>query len=485
MLQSLDTLISFVVILLVASLIVTILVQILSAAFALRGKNLGNALALTFQSIDRKIGKNAYALAERILSDPRLTHSTITKKRLDRPLTASQRCPWSWWSPFNGLQLASAIRSNEIYDLLKKISEPSTPVGPAANAPAEDHTNTPREHALAENQQGNSTPPVKPAIDALKKGANNDPPKKKRWTEDDLGSLARKLLDKLGEPVSMIEDVNKEFSALDAQAAKISAPNEKIEISNALNKAQASLKGVSANFKSEVDELNKWFTASQDRAQQWFQLHTRIFTIICGIVLAFLLQLDTAEIFRFVSTNATARAALAASADKLVDKADGILEKNGSLLERIYETVKNKVSKINLPKDVRTAAANSAALKKAIQDDTTPNLPTDFDTKYEAAEKEAIDAYYKDRRAQMDDLTKGLAASGFNLLPNRLWHRWDSGNEIDWGRFASHLWGMLITAGLLSLGAPYWYNILKNLTSLRPAVAKLIGEEKAAEKKTR
>ena len=49
----------------------------------------------------------------------------------------------------------------------------------------------------------------------------------------------------------------------------------------------------------------------------------------------------------------------------------------------------------------------------------------------------------------------------------------------------SHLWGMLITAGLLSLGAPYWYNILKNLTSLRPAMAKLIGQEEAAQKKTR
>jgi hypothetical protein len=38
--------------------------------------------------------------------------------------------------------------------------------------------------------------------------------------------------------------------------------------------------------------LSKWFTAAQDRAQQWFQMHTRIFTIICGTVLAFLFQLS-------------------------------------------------------------------------------------------------------------------------------------------------------------------------------------------------
>ena len=29
-------------------------------------------------------------------------------------------------------------------------------------------------------------------------------------------------------------------------------------------------------------------------------------------------------------------------------------------------------------------------------------------------------------------------------------------------------------AGLLALGAPFWFNLLKNLMSLRPAVAALI-----------
>jgi len=42
------------------------------------------------------------------------------------------------------------------------------------------------------------------------------------------------------------------------------------------------------------------------------------------------------------------------------------------------------------------------------------------------------------------------------------------------GQFWSHLFGLLLTAGLLTLGAPFWFNLLKNLTSLRPAVANLI-----------
>jgi transposase-like protein len=294
MLQSIDTLIGFVVIVLAASLLVTILVQMLSAAFALRGKNLGNALALTFQTIDPDIDKKAYALAERILSDPRLSDSSITMKRLDWSPPANQLRPWSWWSLFNGLQLASAIRPEEIYDLLKKIG--------GSVKPGESH----------KSRIG---------------------PRKNQLSSDELSKLATKLLEELGRPHGKIKKVNKEFFALRALVDKVSTADEEKKIAEAIHKAQASFEAISADFKGEADVLSKWFTAAQDRAQQWFQMHTRIFTIICGIVLAFLLQLDAAEIFKFVSTNATSRAALAASADKLVDRADGILEKNGSLLD--------------------------------------------------------------------------------------------------------------------------------------------------------
>jgi len=34
-----------------------------------------------------------------------------------------------------------------------------------------------------------------------------------------------------------------------------------------------------------------------------------------------------------------------------------------------------------------------------------------------------------------------------------------------------HFWGILFSAGLLSLGAPFWYNALKGLSALKPIVA--------------
>ena len=36
---------------------------------------------------------------------------------------------------------------------------------------------------------------------------------------------------------------------------------------------------------------------------------------------------------------------------------------------------------------------------------------------------------------------------------------------------APHFWGMVVSVLFLSLGAPFWFNVLKNVTSLRSVVA--------------
>jgi hypothetical protein len=49
-------------------------------AFSLRGKNLANALSLTFQTIDPKIGEHAHSLAAQILRDPIFSDSLWRNK---------------------------------------------------------------------------------------------------------------------------------------------------------------------------------------------------------------------------------------------------------------------------------------------------------------------------------------------------------------------------------------------------------------------
>jgi len=83
MLNTIDTIIAFAVIMTILSLLITVVVQMISAALSLRGKNLANALALTFQTIDPKIGDHAHSLAAQILRDPIFSDSIWRKK--DRP----------------------------------------------------------------------------------------------------------------------------------------------------------------------------------------------------------------------------------------------------------------------------------------------------------------------------------------------------------------------------------------------------------------
>ncbi len=423
MLQSLDSLIAFVVVLLTTSLIVTILVQMLSAAFALRGKNLGNALALTFQNIHPPIGAKAYKLAARILSDPRLSDSTFARKDKGKPTDSSQTGPWGWWNILKGWQLATAIRPEEIHDLLGQISADQS-------------------ESLAED--------------------------------------ATVLLKMLGAPTDLASAAHGKISMLAEIANGLVDGEQKTKIAAAIAESQNALQLLASNVTEQFDDaktkLTKWFEAAENRSQQWFQTHIRVLTIFCGTLIAFTLQLDTVEIFKFISTNATARAALAGSAEKLVDQAGGILEKNGSILDMVFAAEQKAFPGVPLADNLPKACTNTTQLHDRIRAAVPAGAETDFDKKYAVAESQGIAAYYKARREQMDDLTKGVAAAGFDLMPAELGQRWPGPDA-----WMGHIAGMLITAGLLSLGAPFWYNCLKNLTSLRPAVAKLIDDEKAAE----
>ena len=97
--------------------------------------------------------------------------------------------------------------------------------------------------------------------------------------------------------------------------------------------------------------------------------------------------------------------------------------------------------------------------------------------KDEAARPALIDAYRGQLRTVVDELSRRIAGrvseirttldqAGLDVLPavTRSWP-WQ-----DW----AHFFGVLVTCAMLSLGAPFWFNLLKNLMSLRPAVANLI-----------
>ncbi len=180
-------------------------------------------------------------------------------------------------------------------------------------------------------------------------------------------------------------------------------------------------------------DLPGWFDATMDRVSQRFVTYMRLWTVAFSIVVAFGLHLDTFHLLSQLATSADARARLAGVSDTIQRVAD----------------------------ETANAGANGRDAEVRRLSDQATTL-------------------------------RGLAGdAGFQLVPDP-YHSWDfspwwptpvwAGVSLatvgNLGRAALfvrpsnlHFWGILFSAGLLSLGAPFWYNTLKSLSALKPIVA--------------
>lgn len=376
MLQTFDTVIAFAVIMTVLSLLITIVVQMLSTWLALRGKNLANALALTFQTIDPRLKEHAHALAEHILKDPIFSDSVFQQKDRGRAAArpASRRKPWSFWDMRLGrtTTLASAVRPGEVYRLLYELKDLEAEELKERGIPA-----SMKKHAVQ-------------LFAELRK--TDGPTKEAREKLESLAEVAGIFAQAVGHPTPELEA--KVVEALDS-------------FGNTLERATT----------HSYERFQRWFGSAQDRAQQWFMLHVRGITIAASVLTAFLLQLDTIEMFRQLRSNPQVVRALVESAPVLLEK---------------------------------QALASAPATTGTAEDAT---------------------ALLERQRQVMQTLSADIENAGFDLIPAQFLGRW---NETPRPHWTSHLAGMFITAGLLTLGAPFWFNLLKNLMSLRPAVARIM-----------
>ena len=405
MLSTLDTVIAFAVIMTVLSLLITLVVQMVSATLSLRGKNLANALALTFQTIDPSIGKYAHSLAAQILRDPIFSDSLWqhkTRQSLDenaqkfiaaqrklrdakmrRPddpnraeaisnataevnttkaavtipnVTPNREEPWGFWTiPWGGaMEIATAIRPGEIYRVLQEIREMSPEEAQLLNIPKE----------LVEKARG-----LVAALHRL-----------------DLPAIESRV---------KLKDI--------AAAAKMFAPEQQEAVLDSLGSFGATVERATTQA---YDRFQRWFGSAQDRAEQWFQIHVRMVTIVAAILVSVFLQLDTVEVY-----------------DKL--------RHEPKLVEALVK-----------------AAPGTLEQGAAVQGQP---------------DADARDKAFADLKERID-------STGFELLPRGWFARWPA--EKFW--WFNHLFGLALSAGLLTLGAPFWFNLLKNLTNLRPAVATLV-----------
>lgn len=361
-LQHLDTVIAFAVVMLGASLLITIFTQAMSTLFAHRGSNLRSGLQVLFETVDPSLAApQAENLAEKVLTHPILSDSMLFRPR-NLPVLGWLIRRW---------RLASAVRVEELIRILPSITKKELP-------------------------------------------------------------------------------------------------------------------------QANQESLKAWFDSAMDRVSQRFVQQMRIWTIVFSIVLAFAAHLDAFRLLRQLSSDAELRARLVSTADTMTKQAASILPSQPgggsatlSVVPGIYSDqikylkTKESVATKNLgdPPSFDSRKAAIQWLRDGMKGDSqTERLVTEYQQLVDAGLETDADKLL-DQSADVKDI---LAKTGFQLIPDPYPQPWYK----PWKTFkAREFWGTLAAAGFLSLGAPFWFNALKTLSSLRPVVATKEEEEKEQEQK--
>jgi hypothetical protein len=186
------------------------------------------------------------------------------------------------------------------------------------------------------------------------------------------------------------------------------------QLSNATRHSMALLQEANSRF---LAKINGWFDQTIDRVSDRFTNSARIITFCGSLLVALVLQLDTAALVNRLAEDPAFRQALVEQAIKV----------NREAIPKV----------VSAPAQAAAGAPADATLIPALSDVDKENLRTLA-------------------RYDVLDIPRGLG---------EWFGRWTAQN------FVMKLLGILLTAMLLSLGAPFWYNALKNLIKLRSVLA--------------
>jgi hypothetical protein len=426
MLQELDTAIAFVVLMLMLSLLVTAIVQAISALLDLRGKNLVRSLADLLKQIDAglRAAPGEVGLMEKIknwLAHPfsRITLATMAADAVaTHPILA------------HTFARAKAIRQDELLDVLKDL---------CSDAPA-----------------GKVDPVVQ-----------------------------TKLKEILAAQVPGAQDtVDTALALADVLALKF--PGIKDDVKNAVVQTAGKVSRLEAG-------IEKWFDTVMDRASDIFTRWTRVITIVVSVLLVVVLHVDSGLILHQISSNPEIRAGLNKISDTALAQADETLKAGDRATAALKAVAANhKGDAIESALNGAPPLVSCADGKKWLEDyakktnSDMGQLQLEF---ADSCQQQTVAALGKSED-QISKIRQELADTELKIVPERIEGQLVFGDKNDsvWSRIKSwaeayrsprHLLGTLAMVILLSLGAPFWYNMLSQLSNLRPGISTKIHNESA------
>lgn len=224
---------------------------------------------------------------------------------------------------------------------------------------------------------------------------------------------------------------------------------------------------------SESD-LQKTFENMEPALAKRFQFIMRICTVVWSVVVAFAFQVSTPDLLKTLPSADAKRQAILATLPTLTSDATRRMAfSSGNILEAAIARLTEKFPQC---RDLFDEVSGESDSKQTMMEEMRAVLKSCPDR----------DAVLSEYSSIIDTLSQGVAESAYASASNRIdalnsfgitmklsnfkfyvgaagkpWYR-----AIHW----NNILGVLITTVLLSLGAPFWFEQLKNLSGLRDAM---------------
>jgi hypothetical protein len=256
---------------------------------------------------------------------------------------------------------------------------------------------------------------------------------------------------------------------------------------------KAQLKQIYVDAQGDINRfgalLEDWFNHTMDRANGWYQRQTQIILLVIGFAIAYLFNVDAIAIGRILSTDKKAREGMVQMAISRQGQYSTLLDSVREVHVRATITSRTGDTSIAIIKDSSYVPASDSLLRAAYSmlsadaqashdilglgspyrdtcdrlEDSITQIYTIQEEKLKAsnAPDAEINALHKRRDIDIEHACAGCKAFTRSLPRFQASPRQRGSWET--------VFGWLITALAISLGAPFWFDLLNKLVKLRAA----------------
>lgn len=230
-----------------------------------------------------------------------------------------------------------------------------------------------------------------------------------------------------------------------------------------------------------VAGASDWFDTIMDRTSQRFAMHTRWLSVAAAVLLTLILRLDTPGMLNRIWSSGALRDQLVAAAPEALRVADTVRTyelRQQTLASRAIGAMREEQSDTALrtilgkaPSELGSVGEGADWLAKALGPRPDRAAVLAAFRQRMAVESDSLLTSFSDASKDIRSVLADPAVGIFQTPLPPFGDYWSRGDHIIRG---------LISIVLLSLGAPFWYNMLKRTANLRPAVAANVAKEEKA-----